>query len=185
MIRYTLLPLLVMTACGGRVADDGAGGERRNDVTDVGQSRADPLATLRARCAPGWTPIVVGGSTAPTPALVTGRWLRCPDDLPGQQPPAFVATFEAIELTADHHFFRLAIGSAGFERQTTGRGDTGTWQILDDKLLFTLPPCSEGYVSYGTSTTCGGPDVVLPIFEPAPSSRMRFYAAGSFYVRDE
>jgi len=181
-----LLPLLVTTACGGRIADESGGaGERRNDATDTSQSRAAPLATLRERCAPEWKHRVVGGSPAPAPALVTGRWLRCPEDLPGVQPPALVATFDALELTSDHRFFRLSIGSAGFERQTTRPGDTGTWQIVDDELLFTLPPCSEGYVSYGTATSCGGLNAVHPLFEAPPSSRMRFYASASFYVRDE
>jgi hypothetical protein len=180
-----VLLVAVVAACGGRIADESGGVGGRGDATDTSESRAAPLARLRERCAPGWKPIVVGGSPLPAPALVTGRWLRCPEDLPGLEPPAFVATFDALELTSDHRFFRLSIGSAGFERETTRPGDTGTWRIVDDQLFFTLPPCSEGYVAYGTATSCGGLDAVRPIFEAAPSSRMRFYASGSFYVRDE
>lgn len=176
-----LLPLLVVTACGGLVADE-SGGERQGDATNVGLPPPHPLAALRARCAPEWKDPVGGGPT-PAPSLVTGRWLRCPEPA-GLEPRSFVATFDALELTPDRRFFRLAIGSADFERQTSGLGDTGKWEMHGDELLFSLPACSEGYVSYGAVTACGGIDRVLPVFEASPS-RMRFYGSASVYVKDE
>ena len=158
----------------------GAGGDGATGTTS---SQADPIATLRERCAPEWKYPATSGP-APVPSLVTGRWLRCPDEPTGLPPRSPVDTFDAVELTADHHFFRLAIGSAGFERQTTALGDTGKWEISDDDLMFTLPPCSEGYVTYGMAHSCGGFSIVTPMFEASPS-RMRFYASPSFFVKDE
>jgi len=181
MRACALLLLLVVTACGGLVADESAG-DRRDDATNVGLPPSHPLAALRARCAPEWKDPVGAGPT-PARSLVTGRWLRCPDQA-GLEPRAYVATFDALELTPDRRFFRLTIGKTDFERQTSGLGDTGKWDMVDDELLFTLPACSEGYVSYGTITTCGGLEHVLPVFEASPS-RMRFYGTASIYVKDE
>jgi hypothetical protein len=184
-----LLPLLLSAAsCGGRVPDDSGGGGaaavQPGETMDVGLS-SGWLARVRERCAAPWKLPDVGGSTLPSPERITGRWLRCPEDAPGQQPPALVATFEAFELIPEHQYIRLALEGGTFEPQMTGLGDLGTWQIIGDELLFSLPPCSEGYVSIGTATKCGGLDSVLPLFEAPPSSRMRFYGAGSFYVRVE
>jgi len=177
-----LFAAILVAGCGGRVDDGGA--ELHPGGTEL-HPKPDPLKTLRLRCAPEWKNPVGGAGHAPAPELVAGRWLRCPEEPAGLQQPAYVATFDALELTADRTFFRLSIGPDGFARQTGGLGDTGKWQLLgSDQLLFELPGCDQGKVSQGPITKCGGFDVVHPMFETSPT-RMRFYASASFYVKDE
>jgi hypothetical protein len=185
-----LLTILLCAACGGRVAgaedpenrNGPVGGDGR--PVDDDQTRADDLTHLRDRCAQSWRS-AFASDVPPTAALLEGRWLRCPSDGAGADPHAFVATFDALELTADRKFFRLAVGPSGFERQASGLGETGAWRMFPDgKVAFDLPPCAEGHVTAGRITKCGGMDVVVPMLETSPT-RMRFYGEPVSYVKVE
>lgn len=182
MNRASLLAFsFVLFGCGGQVED--ADAKREGDGPGSTTTKADPLEKLRARCAEPWKNNF-NSDVKPSRSLAAGRWLRCPGDS-AQSGRPYIATFDAIELTADKQFFRLATGPNGFERSTGQLGDTGKWDLHpDDKLVFELPPCSEGYVTSGKVTSCGGLDVATPLFEASPT-RMRFYGAASWYVKDE
>jgi hypothetical protein len=170
-----------LVACGGSVADDANGSaDPRRPVGAV----ADPLMTLRMRCAPEWKNPVGGAGPAPATTLIAGRWLRCAQESAGLQGSPHVATFEGIELGADGTFFRLAVGAGGFERRTNDLGDTGKWMLSTETLLFELPRCDQGKITDGNVTKCGGFDAVQPMFETSPT-RMRFYGDASFYVKEE
>jgi hypothetical protein len=173
-----LLSLLLCAGCGGRLGD----GERRADG-DVSVDD-DRIAVLRARCATPWENAFGSGAES-NAALLEGRWFRCPNDAATATPRAFVATFDALELSGDGMFYRLVVEANGFVRRADGLGESGTWQRgRDGRLIFTLPPCSAGYVTAGNVSKCGGLDVVEPMFEMTPT-RMRFYGEPYAYVKDE
>jgi hypothetical protein len=184
-----LLTLLVCAGCGGSIADGSDLGNPNGRAGDNGSVGVDPtqtdrVAVLRTRCAEPWKS-AFASDLPPTAALLEGRWLRCPSDGAHADPRALVVTFDAFELGADGRFYRLAVGPGGFERQTTGLGDTGSWMMSrDGEVSFELPACSEGHVTVGRITKCGGLDVVVPMLETSPT-RMRFYGEPFSYVKDE
>lgn len=181
MNRVSLFPLSLVLAlgCGGQVEDAAKGDPNRAGTT----AKADPLAVLRARCAQPWKNHSASDVT-PSRTLAAGRWLRCPGDTIASGRP-YVMSFDGLELTADKKFYRLEVGANGFERSTSELGDSGKWDMRPDgELWFELPPCAEGYVKTPNGQTCGGLDVATPLFEASPT-RMRFYGAAHWYVKEE
>lgn len=179
MRLFSSLVLVALMGCGGAMEDERSASRDPSPPT----SRVDPLEKLRARCAEPWKNHFSSDVT-PSRTLAAGRWLRCPGDTIASGRP-YVVSFDAVELTADNTFYRLAVGANGFERSASKLGDTGRWELRPDgELWFELPPCAAGYVETPNGRTCGGLDVATPLFEASPT-RMRFYGAAHWYVKDE
>lgn len=180
---FALPVLFLSVGCGGRVAG-GDVYENAGDEAAETTTKTDRLEILRQRCALPRKSAFESEAPATT-TLLEGRWLRCPSDRDPSFPMAYVVSFEAIEIDADGRYFRLAVVPNGFERRTSDLGDTGAWSLLPDgRIAFELPSCSEGRISSGYSTKCGGFDALLPIVETSPT-RMHFYGEPYSFVKDE